>query len=62
MTVTSNHHGILLIPNSLVKPLSQTASFLASASVVYSASVVDNAIINCAVALQLIGPPPQTKT
>ncbi|KAL5784342.1 hypothetical protein ACOSQ2_006734 [Xanthoceras sorbifolium] len=44
------------------KPLIQMASFIASTTAMYSASVVDNATVDCKVAFQLIAVSPRVNT
>ena len=52
-----------VIPQSLeYKPLKQIASLQASEIAIYSASIVDKAIVACKLAFQLIAQPPMVKT
>ena len=45
------------IPKSLIKPCIQVTFLKASITTIYSASVVDNAIVDCNVECQQTGPP-----
>ena len=54
--------SILITPRSERNFLSQTASFAASQAATYSTSMVESAIQDCLILLQLMAPPLKVKT